>query len=48
MGKAAIPDWLAMAETLQLFHTQRGPARRAFARFVVDGVDLVSTAKCNG
>lgn len=39
MGKAATPDWLAVAETLALFHNQRGPARRAFARFVADGVD---------
>lgn len=28
-----------MAETLQVFHNQRAPARRAFARFVADGVD---------
>jgi len=39
MGKAAAPDWLAVSETLQMFHAQRGPARRAFARFVADGVD---------
>src|SRR6056297_1252298 len=39
MGKTAIPDWLAVTETLQMFHAQHGPARRAFARFVADGVD---------
>ena len=39
MGKTAIPDWLAVDETLALFHAQRGPARRAFARFVAEGVD---------
>ena len=38
MGKAPIPDWLAVDETLHQFHCQRGPARRAFARFVADGV----------
>lgn len=39
MGKASAPPWLATDETLQLFHTKRGPARRAFARFVADGVN---------
>jgi len=39
MGKAPAPDWLAVDETLHLFHSQRGPARRAFARFVADGVN---------
>lgn len=39
MGKAPAADWLAIDETLQLFHPQRGPARRAFARFVADGVN---------
>lgn len=39
MGKAAPPDWLAVTETLQLFHAQRGRARGAFARFVAYGVD---------
>ncbi|MDA3932750.1 MAG: transposase [Gammaproteobacteria bacterium] len=38
MGKAAVPDWLAVEETLALFHTKRGPARLAYARFVADGV----------
>lgn len=38
MGKAAMPDWLAVEETLALFHAQRGPARRAYARFVTAGV----------
>jgi len=39
MGKAPAPEWLAVDETLHLFHTMRGPARRAFARFVADGVN---------
>jgi len=39
MGKAAAPGWLAVNETLRLFHTKRGPARRAFARFVADGIN---------
>jgi len=38
MGKAAIPEWLAVEQTLALFHQKRGPARRAYARFVADGV----------
>lgn len=39
MGKTLAPDWLAVDETLHLFHTMRGPARRAFARFVADGIN---------
>ena len=39
MGKASAPDWLAVDETLHMFHAHRGPARRAFARFVADGVN---------
>jgi len=39
MGKAPAPEWLAIDETLHLFHTKRGPARRAFARFVADGIN---------
>jgi len=39
MGKAGAPEWLAVSETLQLFHDQRGPARLAFARFVAEGID---------
>ena len=39
MGKAPPPEWLAVDETLHLFHTMRGPARRAFARFVADGIN---------
>ena len=38
MGKAPAPDWLAVDETLRLFHGERGPARRAYARFVAEGV----------
>ena len=40
MGKAVAPDWLAVDATLALFHSQRGPARRAFARFVAAGIDV--------
>src|SRR6056297_3592023 len=39
MGKAPAPEWLAVDETLYLFHAKRGPARRAFARFVADGLN---------
>lgn len=39
MGKASAPDWLAVDETLRMFHQKRGPARRAYARFVADGVN---------
>lgn len=38
MGKAAAPDWLTVDETLRLFHREPGPARRAYARFVAEGV----------
>lgn len=38
MGKGVAPAWLAVDETLALFHPKRGPARRAYARFVADGV----------
>lgn len=38
MGKAAAPDWLAAEATLHLFHAERGLARRAYARFVAEGV----------
>lgn len=40
MGKAAAPDALAVAETLALFSTDRGAARRAYARFVADGGEV--------
>ena len=47
MGKAAIPDWLAVDETLALFHAQRGPARRAYARFVAEGIEVADpSADC--
>ena len=39
MGKSAAPDWLAVDETLESFHAKRGPARRAFARFVAEGIN---------
>ena len=40
MGKAVIPEWLAMEQTLALFHHKRSPARRAYARFVADGLGV--------
>lgn len=38
MGKVPVPKWLAVDDILAMFHAQRGPARRAYARFVADGV----------
>jgi len=38
MGKASAPDWLPVDDILSMFHIQRGPARRAYARFVSAGV----------
>jgi REP element-mobilizing transposase RayT len=38
MGKAPAPEWLAANATLRLLHAERGPARRAYARFVAEGV----------
>jgi len=38
MGKMRAPEWLAVDDTLSMFHQQRGPARRAYARFVRDGI----------
>lgn len=40
MGKTRAPDWFAFDQTLVLFHSKRGPARRAYARFVHDGVGM--------
>jgi putative transposase len=39
MGKAPAPGWLAVDSTLEQFHSKRGPARRAYARFVNNGAD---------
>jgi putative transposase len=39
MGKAAAPERLAVEATLALFSDDRGAARRAYARFVVAGVE---------
>lgn len=39
MGKVSAPEWLAVDDILARFHSQRGPARRAYARFVRDGID---------
>lgn len=38
MGKTPAEDWLAVDRTLEMFHSKRGPARRAYARFVHDGI----------
>ena len=38
MGKTPAPDWLAVDGILAMFHSQRGPARRAYARFFRDGI----------
>ncbi len=39
MGKSSASETLAIAETLGLFSTNRGAARRAYARFVAEGID---------
>ncbi len=39
MGKVPAPDRLAVEQTLDLFGTSWGAARRAYARFVAAGVD---------
>lgn len=39
MGKNKAPAWLAVEDTLSLFHAQTGPARRAYARFVQAGIE---------
>ena len=38
MGNAAFPEWLAVKQMLALFHHHSSPARRAYARFVADGL----------
>ena len=38
MGKAPAPNWLADDDILAMFHPQRGPAPRSYARFVRDGI----------
>lgn len=38
MGKAAAPDWVVVEDLLRLFHAETGPARRAYARFVAEGM----------
>jgi len=38
MGKAPAAEWLAVADTLATFGATPGPARRAYARFVAEGV----------
>lgn len=37
-GKALPPDWLAVPDALKLFHAEPTRARRAYIRFVADGV----------
>jgi len=39
MGKVPAPDWLPVDDILAMFHSQRGPARRAYARFITDGIN---------
>lgn len=39
MGKAMAPPALPIDDVLAMFSTDRGAARRAFARFVAQGVD---------
>lgn len=38
MGEAAAPDWLVVEDLLHLFHADAVPARRAYARFVAEGM----------
>lgn len=38
MGKAPALDWLPVDDILSMFHSQRGPARRAYARFITEGI----------
>lgn len=38
MGKMPAPEWLAVDDILAMFHPQRGAARRAYTRFVSDGI----------
>ena len=39
MGKVPAPEWLAVNDILAMFHSHRGAARRAYARFIRDGID---------
>lgn len=41
LGKVTAPEALAVNETLALFSTDRGAARRAYARFVAEGIGQV-------
>src|SRR5699024_9968684 len=41
MGKVIVPEALAIDETLALFSTDRGVARRAYARFLAAGIGQV-------
>jgi len=38
MGKGEVPAWLAVRSTLEMFHRDSGSARRAYARFVAEGI----------
>jgi REP element-mobilizing transposase RayT len=42
MGKEPAPAWLAVEPTLRLLHSEPGPARRAYARFVAAGMGTPS------
>lgn len=39
LGKMAAPDALAVTDTLALFSSEKNAARRAYARFVANGMD---------
>ncbi len=39
MGKAPVPEWLAVKGLLRLFDTRRSVARRRYRRFAIEGVD---------
>jgi len=41
LGRTKAADWLAARKTLELFHTDRSTARRAYSRFVADGIRAV-------
>jgi len=40
MGKVSAPEWMAVDDILAMFHQQRDPARRAYARFVSAGIGV--------
>lgn len=44
LGSAYAPPWLAERDTLRLFHHEQPAARRAYAEFVADGVNVSDPA----